>query len=162
VELTLHRGIAVDRAAVTQVAARIRERGMQGDEGKWAFRWLDLRPHLSEILQQPSLYAEITRQTEEPSFSAICACGDAKSATYYACKHNLNEGEEGLIITFRSPILDCYVDCRDFLCTVFQLWDQATAHREYDDVAQLLTRSFGSAVLRYFKQAQRLRIRRLA
>jgi hypothetical protein len=118
VELTLHRGIAVDRAAVTQVAARIRERGMQGDEGKWAFRWLDLRPHLSEILQQPSLYAEITRQTEEPSFSAICACGDAKSATYYACKHNLNEGEEGLIITFRSPILDCYVDCRDFLCSV--------------------------------------------
>lgn len=149
--LTLFRGIAVADDAGEQVVTTIRERGLLGDEGDWKFVLRDLRPRLEAILDAPAKYRD-NDSDAGAEFKMFCACGDVEGATYYACVHNRRSGPVALVVEMQVPVEDCFVDCRDFLCSAFQLWDAKTTEGGAKKRA-LLSEIFGSAVLRYFDKA---------
>lgn len=152
--LTLHRGIAVPSSEAKDVIAKVRSTGLLGNEGGWKFSVpivRKVRDELERLFARPGLTAdEIFGEAIAPG---ICACGSSLGAQYYAARHNSNENDDyPMVIAFEAPLDRTYVDPRDFLCTVFQMWDRnPETERAY--VAVRLEELFGAAVLRYFDSA---------
>lgn len=151
-KLTIFRGIAVGEAEVDSTTVRIQTAGLSGTEGSSTYMLIDLRPHAEQILDNPALYRGAWDRYE--NFPVVWGCGDAEGASYYALKHNGGErvGRVGLLIEMGLPIDRCFVDCRDFLCTIFQLWDRdGVVARER--VRQAVGHLFGDRALAYFDRA---------
>lgn len=67
-----------------------------------------------------------TRKKETETIRA-----DKDTALYYAFVHNRKEeNTEPLLIEFEASITDVWIDGRDFLYTVFGLWDRTTSSIE--------------------------------
>ncbi len=153
-DIRLYRGISVREQDYEHVRETVLANGLSGEEGWWKFDYIDFRPWATELLTNPSRFDEIHGQMK-PLGPAICACGDEGGAAYYACKHNQDKikGMVCPVVVVLEVALDrCAVDCRDFLCTVFQLWDRLNRDR-LEETRGILRRAFGAAVLPYFDLA---------
>jgi hypothetical protein len=135
------RGIAVpaDRAEITM--AEIGRNGLASGQGKWQMEHehpgdldgLHLKPDLSRRDTRPDLMV----------VDAVCACGDADGALYYACSHNISPiNTTPILIEFEAEASHVAIDGKDFLYTAFQMGAPERAR-------PILERSFGTAVLRY-------------
>lgn len=150
---TLHRGIAIGTAHANEVAASIEASGMSGSEGKWKFGIpdiVDVRRRLESLYGDPNVTCDDVLGSAQ--FKGLCA-GESAGATYYASSHNFSAtSDHPLVIEFEADIGDIYVDCRDFLCAAFQLWDRES-DRYRDWQVQTLVELFGSEIECYFRTA---------
>jgi len=122
------------------------ENGIDGAEGKmWEFYFRNMIKSLNEI--NINDYSDSNELFPESNSRAFFACGDELSASYYACIHN--NGNIPLVIKFQTSLDKIYIDGRDFLYTVFQLWDMKSTNN-FDIVRQSLMDLFGEAILKYF------------
>lgn len=150
-KLKFYRGITLQSISAEMVIKTIKTNGLNGEEGDWTFSApdvSDVRKHLAEILSanNPSIDEFFEKSTRK----GICACGDEDGAKYYALKHNrTKEKTVPVVISFTTDMDRVYVDCRDFLCTVFQLWDRQTVERIKRQKAYLRA-LYGEAVITYF------------
>lgn len=163
--LMLHRGISVPASEAESIRQRILRDGLQGDEGQWNIQVTDVRDRLPRLLAKPDLSTDDTCPSKWVStpqggylqyleaFRTVCAA-DPLGASYYARVHNAKRGESqvSLVIRFRAPLSDVFVDGRDFLYSCFQFWDSLGTTRRPAQRA-LLCSSFGPAVGRYFDLA---------
>jgi hypothetical protein len=150
-KLILYRGIATDPLKADALITNVKRNGLSGTEGSWNFvipDIIDVRKRIDQIFakERPSK-DDIFIETP---FAGICACGDKNGARYYALKHNRSkERPASILITFEASLDDVYVDCRDFLCSAFQLWDRETT-RLKEKQASFLQALYGDAINRYF------------
>ena len=122
------------------------ENGIEGTEGEmYEFYFRNMLKPLNEI--NINDYSDSNELFPESISRAFCACGDEMSASYYACIHN--KGNYPLVIKFQTSLDNIYIDGRDFLYTVFQLWDMKSTNN-FDNVRQSLKNLFGEAILKYF------------
>jgi len=158
--LTLYRGLAVTSKDAPQIRQQILERGItlpaEEDKSRWRIQWHDLRPELERLYLKPDLSYHDT-DCAAHAFPVVCACGDMGGAAYYAWRHNRSaEHDTPLVIELQANVADVFVDGRDFLFTVFQLWDRGKTEPRPNDCeryAQILATLFGDAVVRYFYRA---------
>ena len=151
------RGIAVSESEVSKTIKNIRKKGLHAGDGRWIVLAPDLKKglqdavKLSKLISDNNLSIERTRRKEAET---ICACGDRDSALYYACVHNRTEEKtEPILIEFKAPIEDIWIDGRDFLYTVFGLWDRTTSSKEQKNkVKNVLSIIFGKELLPYLQQ----------
>jgi hypothetical protein len=157
-EMTLYRGIAVDRQSLSMVLETIQQFGISGDEGWWNFKLPDIlkvRKQIKALWKLTSGDEIIGSIFNDTPFRGICACGDETGGRYYALKHNRKlDKTEPILIVFKAKIDDVYVDARDFLCTAFQLWDRTSSDKKKQQ-SKILEELFGPQVLRYFEAACR-------
>ncbi|WP_375765163.1 hypothetical protein NR798_25955 [Archangium gephyra] len=148
--IKMFRGISVPMADAPEAKRRIMASGLSGDEGgsRWKSVWLSR--HFNELWEHPSLFREVTQRGVNES--ALFACGEEGGASYYACAHHAKPGNTGLLIVFLAPEESIAVDCRDFLCPAFQLWDSRNKFSQ-DAVGSTLARLYGDAILPYFRRA---------
>jgi hypothetical protein len=111
----------------------------------------EVRNRLEDLFENKKLTQNEVLGDTKPE--GICACGSKSGAEYYATKHNSSgESDFPIAIQFKAPLDKIHVDGRDFLFTVFQLWDRNTSsHREW--VAMWLETLYGKAITRYFIKA---------
>jgi hypothetical protein len=154
VKLILYRGIAVPSDQASGVIVDIERRGLHGDIGTWGFRVPDMsvvRREIDNLFARPDLDSAAIFEPGE--FPGVCACGGRVGADYYAGQHNKGgEDDQPIVIEFEAPLEDVYVDPRDFLCTVFQLWDRDPSTNR-DEVLRLLSVLYGLGIRRYFEAA---------
>jgi hypothetical protein len=107
-----------------------------------------VRSRSSELARVPSkVRNEIGRLPQTP---LTYACGDFEGAARYA----LRERGVPVVITFEIALEEVMIDGKDFLYTVFQLWDRdGTSHR--DRVRENLSTLFGPAMTGWFDRACR-------
>src|SRR5438105_17652 len=121
--LTLHRGIAVPASRVNEVRSAIEARGLSGKDGTWQIPIPDV-PLVRAKIDQLFAYENLRREdflTGE--LLAVCSCGTANDACYYAFRHNRSlTNDTAVVIEFTAPMEHVTVDPKDFLCTAFQLW----------------------------------------
>jgi len=153
--LTLYRGIAVKTGTEAKIENTIRNCGIEGTEGNLGFKIpdiLDVRAHLADLMMDSTLHTD--KIFKFTPFNGICACGTPQGAEYYALHHNFSAGMTPLLIEFNVTLDDMYVDCRDFMCPAFQLWDsRGTAGKAKQE--KIMVELFGSSVLPYFENATR-------
>ena len=158
--LDLYRGITISPDKVAEVKRKIRDFGISGDEGKlWRFIGWRLRPYIEQLFQKQSLSTKDTREGYE-EFPCV-AFADELGARYYALRHNYEKGCVPLIIRARIDLnrKSVYVDGRDFLYTVFGMWDNRRLAKTYGKlktyqmVSIILMSIFGNKILRYFEKA---------
>lgn len=146
-EIILYRGINCLNASFQNL---ILTNGILGTEGEsWEFYFRNgIKPlidiNVNDFSGSNELFPESTSR-------AVCACGDEHSASYYACIHN--KGNFPLVVKFRTEVDYIYIDGRDFLYTVFQLWDMKSPNN-FSKVRQQLRNLFGDSVLQYFDQCE--------
>lgn len=136
---------------------RIRENGLRIGDGKWTIVVPDLKEDFHEpiswkaLLDKKDLSRKDTMFREVPT---ICACADADSASYYACVHNrTKEHDTPILIEFGAPRDYVWVDGRDFLYTVFQLWDRkSSSDVQKAHVKRVIVQAFGNGILRYLER----------
>lgn len=144
-KIILFRGINCEDANVKEL---ILLNGILGTEGKsWEIYFRNKKRPLVDINIHD--YSDSNELFPESSSRAICACGDELSASYYACIHN--EGNFPLVVKFQTEIDDIYIDGRDFLYTVFQLWDMKSPNN-FSKIRQQIRGLFGDSILQYFDQ----------
>jgi hypothetical protein len=106
--MILYRGIAVPTNRASKVIADIRSRGLLPDQGRWRFRFYDLKPLLPE-LRQRSIVTTADTELEGEMPTWVCACGDEMGAIYYATKHNRDrENNTPVLISFDANLRDVY------------------------------------------------------
>lgn len=140
--LTFFRGIAVPSAAVEDIVADIRERGLHEGGRRWRmFQQWPSDP--AALFAKPDLTTHDTRGESVPKLPAICACGDEDGAAHYAWRHNRSgDNDTPVIIAFTAPIECVDVDGKDFLYTAIQFGQPERARG-------VLTELFGPGILRY-------------
>jgi len=157
--LDLYRGITISPDKVVEVKCKIRNFGISGDEGKsWRFIGWRLRPYIEQLFQKQSLSTKDTREGYE-EFPCV-AFANELGTRYYALRHNYEKGYVPLIIRARIDLnrKSVYVDGRDFLYTVFGLWDKRQLAKTYGNlkayqmVSTTLKLIFGNKILRYFEK----------
>jgi Luciferase-like monooxygenase len=152
--LTLFRGISVQSSERHKVINSIRSYGLQGNEGVSSFSTPDVkavRTELERLFHNPQLLIEGTAQSG--GFRGIGACGGAIGAEFYAARHNVTQqNDQGSVIEFSSLLDSIYVDPRDFLCAVFQMWD-AESRKRRKEQHRALTDLYGPSIGRYFEAA---------
>jgi hypothetical protein len=147
----LYRGIALDQLTADADRAAIRQTGDLAAKSWWKNTMASppqVRSRKSELARVPSkVRDEISRLPQTP---LTYACGDFDGAARYA----LRESGIPLVITFEIALEEVIIDGKDFLYTVFQLWDRdGTSHR--DRVRENLSTLFGPATLGWFDRACR-------
>ena len=149
---TLFRGLSVDPADVDRVCSEIARTGkMRAEEGMHSGSLMadpDLvRSRATAWLQSPaSIRDELRRISAIP---LAYACGDRAGSAFYA---RSGMGVP-LVVEFEVPWESMRVDGRDFLYTVFTLWDRrGDSHLGF--VREALAALFGKAILKYFDQAK--------
>lgn len=157
-EVTLYRGVAVSRCDVQQTLLDIRSIGLSVGQGHWTLIAPDLRdvPDISRLISDPELSTKFTRAKSRET-ETFAATAHYDTALFYACKHNrTKEHTQGIIIEFTVLVRDIFVDGRDFLYTVFGLFDR---HDDSDShrlkVRGILGKLYGSHIYRYFDGASR-------
>jgi hypothetical protein len=144
--MILYRGIAVPTNRASKVIADIRSRGLLPDQGRWRFRFYDLKPLLPE-LRQRSIVTTADTELEGEMPTWVCACGDEMGAIYYATKHNRDrENNTPVLISFDANLRDVIIDGRDFLYRLFQCGNPQRAR----PVAE---RAYGREILPYLDRA---------
>ena len=157
--LKLYRGIAVKCNKANEIISKIKSHGLRGDEGFWKFIGWRLRGHIDRLFDKQNLTTKDTREGY-PEFPAI-AFADELGAYYYALHHNYRPGYIPLVIKIHLDVRKryVYVDGRDFLYTVFGLWDKRNLAKMYEVkkvyqiVSDVLRKVYGEKVLRYFQKA---------
>jgi len=157
--LELFRGIAVKHDQANMVISKIRNCGLQGDEGFWRFVGWRLREHINKLFYKQGLTTKDTR--EGYSEFPVIAFADELGAHYYALRHNYRPGRVPLVIRARLNIQAkyIYIDGRDFLYPVFGLWDKGRLAKTrgikgaYHVVSDVLRKAYGDKILKYFKKA---------
>ena len=147
---TLFRGLSVEPDKVSQVCESIAYTGrMRSEEGMYAGNMAEpnlVRSCAADWLRSPGSVRKKLNGTENIPLSY--ACGDLFGASFYAHR----EKEVPVVIKFEVPWEMIRIDGRDFLYTVFTLWDrEGTTH--CDRVRDALSRLFGAGILSYFEQA---------
>src|SRR5207249_6434273 len=96
-ELLLYRGIAVPPGVADKVSSKLRDSGIQGDEGR-AWSRGSVRNSLEVLFEKPDLTVRDTRPSGV-DFPVVAACGDSLGATWYAFR----EPKSGtpLVVTMR-------------------------------------------------------------
>jgi hypothetical protein len=151
----LYRGIAINPALRDEVIHKIVSEGMQ-DAKKGA--WQNVMPDPRVVRRQQAelegcpegIRDSIDRMPAEP---LVYACGDRFGASYYALQHNRTGNDTcAILIEFEAPDTSLCVDGKDFLYTVFQLWDRAGTARR-GKVQHILASLYGKRIGRYFDKA---------
>ena len=141
--IILYRGINCSRASSKNT---ILLNGIIGTEGKmWELYFKNIIKPLSKI--NINDYSNANELLTETNSRAICACGDELSASYYSCIHN--SGNFPLTVKFHTTLDNIYIDGRDFLYTVFQLWDMKSSN-DFAKIRRILSDLFGVRILQYF------------
>jgi len=142
-KLILYRGINCLEASAKD---NILSNGIIGTEGKmWEFYFRNMvKPFIDNDLSNVPKSDELFLDSES---RAIFACGDELSASYYACIHN--SGNFPFVIKFQTILDNIYIDGRDFLYTVFQLWDMNSPHN-FVKLRHVLSNLYGESILQYF------------
>lgn len=154
-KVRLFRGIAVSLEEVEEVVKSIKDSGLVFTEkSSWRNNMADpriVRTRSEEFLQEPaSIREKILSLPLEP---VIYACGDLYGATYYGLSHNRSETKPAsIVIEFEAPLESLCVDGKDFLYTVFQMWDARSAV-PIESVRSVLASSYGAEILPYFDDA---------
>lgn len=147
---------------VAEVLRSTIDLGIGGDEGRlWRFRGWRLRPYIEQLFQKQSLSIKDTREGYEEF--PVVAFADELGAYYYALRHNYKEGYVPLVIRARIDINKkyVYVDGRDFLYTVFGMWDKKMLAKIYGNikayqiVSGILKQIYGDKVVGYFEKASK-------
>ena len=147
-ELLLYRGIAVPPGIAGQLSNKLRHSGIQGDEGRSWSRG-SVRDSLEDLFEKPDLTVRDTRPSAG-EFRVVAACGDSLGATWYAFREA--RSRTPFVITLRIPLLEAFVDSRDFLVTCFQFWDKGGTDF-LENQTRALSRLFGKEIVRYFRRA---------
>ena len=153
--MRFYRGIAVPENEVNEIVARIRLEGL-----KDTYKVPDLKAcprdgkKWNKLLHSTKLGIDLTRKENA---EVVYACGDRKSALYYACIHIVTEvNTHPMLIEFDAPQRDVWVDGKDFLYNVLQLWDQHQAgvdrNRKKEVVQRTLLMLYGEAIFPYLQQ----------
>jgi hypothetical protein len=144
-QMILYRGIAVPTNRASKVIADIRSRGLLPDQGRWRFRFYDLKPLLPE-LRQRSIVTTADTELEGEMPTWVCACGDEMGAIYYATKHNRDrENNTPVLISFDANLRDVIIDGRDFLYRL----SSAKIH----SARPVAERAYGREILPYLDRA---------
>jgi len=160
--LELYRGIAISPdKKVTEVIRNMKDFGISGEEGRWRFTGWRLRPYIEQLFQKQSLSTKDTREGYEEFL--VVPFADELGAYYYALRHNYKEGYIPLVIRARIDLYKkyVYVDGRDFLYTVFGMWDKRGLVKTYgivkayQIVSNTLKAIYGDKVDRYFEKASK-------
>jgi hypothetical protein len=152
-EFTFYRGITTTINKAESTLRNIKQDGLSGNEGNWKLEIpdvSDVRQRLNNILSSEKPSADdIFKDTP---FKGICACGDENGALYYALCHNKSDNNSvSIIIKFIADLDNIYIDSRDFLCTVFQLWDRETTTLKEKQLL-ILERLYGNGIDKYFSK----------
>ncbi len=147
--VTLYRGIAAKLDNYTSIQEETKQVGIPDDfVGKQSYSWhraADIKSRSLDLLSSPQRIRTVLSET--PSFPITYACGDIEGAWCYA-----REGDIPVTIELEQDEQHLAVDGRDFLHTVFQLWDnKGDANRRF--VAESLAKVYGPEILRYFDTA---------
>jgi hypothetical protein len=147
----LYRGITINPQTADADKVAIRQTGNLAAKSLWKGTMAnpsEVRSRSSELARVPTkARAEILRLAQAP---LTYACGDFDGAARYA----LDKRGIPVVITFEVALEEVIIDGRDFLYTVFQLWDrEGTSHR--DRVRENLSTLFGPAILGWFERACR-------
>lgn len=143
-----YRGITVTISDADRVRKDILTNGLHTEvESSYKMSMKNLRPKLSQLFDNESLSYENTLPKEDAleTYHVVCACGDELGATYYATSHNISgEKTVPLIIKFKAPIDDIWIDGRDFLYNaVFQ---QGHTHKQREIALKLFGKELGKYI----------------
>lgn len=156
--MRFYRGIAVKKNETEEVIEGIRKSGHKAGDGSWAI----MAPDLKEEYRDQSKWAELlrnenlsTRMTRAKSVETVGVCGDSDSASYYACVHNRTEEHDTpILIELDARGENAWIDGRDFLYTVVQLWDRRGGSEDNKErVRDTLARAFGKSIIPYLNRA---------
>lgn len=147
----LYRGIALNPQTADTDRVAIRQTGHLAAKSFWKNTMAsprEVRSRSSELAQTPG---KIRDEIESlPQTPLSYACGDFEGAARYA----LRERGIPVVITFEIALEEAIIDGKDFLYTVFSLWDRdGTSHRER--VQANLAKLFGATMLGWFDLACR-------
>ncbi|MBK9730843.1 MAG: hypothetical protein IPO83_06110 [Chitinophagaceae bacterium] len=146
-KLTLFRGISVPEETEDMYMDRIKTNGIGGNEGKWKITVFDLKNHLQGLFYKDNLSTDDTHSGNK--INGICAA-DKLGAIYYAVKHNRSASSPiPLLISFDVPLENVWIDGRDFLYTIFQMWDKKS-NDNFINSRNILAETFGNSILQYF------------
>lgn len=152
-KMLLYRGICLESNSVESTINKIKSKGLSGEEGECTVlvpSVASVRNRLDDIFTMESPSKELLYK--ETPCKGVYACGEVEGARYYAIRHNrFAENNVPVLITFSADDERVYVDCRDFLCTAFQLWDlEGTGRLDWQRAC--LQALFGERICRYFKR----------
>ncbi|WP_442754279.1 hypothetical protein ACNHKD_14965 [Methylocystis sp. JAN1] len=144
-----YRGITLDPATAEADKAAIKETGQLARKATWN----NTRAHPNEVRRiTPPLAStpETARRAirELPQEPMTYACASFDDAARYALR---NEGLPA-VIAVELPFEEVAIDGKDFLYTVFQLWDRSQRHH-LPQVRETLNAVFGTATVRWFDLA---------
>jgi len=154
--LELYRGIAVSEREIGKVIQNIHNVGLDVGQGHWVLMVNDLRNEVdfSKWVRDPELTTEVTRK-KDFEIETFAATGDLETSLFYACKHNrMTEKTEGVIVKFTTSLENIFVDGRDFLYTVFSMFDAKDRSEEHRKrVRETLGHLYGPEIFQYFDEA---------
>ncbi len=142
-------------AEVDHVMAEIKNQGLRKVDGMvWGSQMASpsaVRNRVAELMASPSTIRD--RISEMHTEHLLCACGDEFGATHYAVARSpKGDTSRGLLISFSASMNELAIDGKDFLYTVFQLWDRDRKHHR-ELFRELLEMIFGKGILKYFDLA---------
>ena len=148
---TFYRGITLDPAFANADKALIRETGRLNAKALWSG---NTRSSPAEV-RRLTPYLAATRSKVRESIRALSrepmtyACATFEDAAFYAKR------SEGLpvVIAIEVPFENVAIDGKDFLYTVFQLWDRSGRRHHQPDVRYILDMLFGPAMVGWFDRA---------
>ncbi len=152
-DLVLYRGITAGQSAAPIIIENIRCKGLLGNENLQ-------QPFMPDIVEVrgkiESIFSSRAPSRDdiysEKEYSGVYACGDEYGARFYALKKNVTtERRVSILIVFKANIDSVYVDCRDFLCSAFQFWDQDNRGIKEKQLATLRS-LYGDRIERYFNK----------
>jgi DNA-binding Lrp family transcriptional regulator len=153
--VTLFRGLSVPESDVARVSLEVRQQGLKKVKGMtWASTMASpaaIREMAAELRINPSTIRQSIRTLEQEH--VICGCGDEFSASGYAGAYS-RSGERylGLMVSYSMAPGSLAIDGKDFLYTVFQLWDRHQT-RHLETVRDFLGQIYGKKILNYFDLA---------
>jgi hypothetical protein len=148
-----HRGVALNPAAAEADIQAIRRTGELVAKAVWGRNALPRPDEVRRVTEGLVAAPAGARAALDalPQTPVTYACARFDDAAFYA---RPTKGAPK-VIAFECALDDVAVDGRDFLYTVFQLWDrEGTGH--LDRVRRTLATLFGEAILPWFDRASRL------
>lgn len=156
--MIFYRGITVEPIKANKIIEHIKINGITGKEGK-SYCVHDVKYSISTLLNNSNLNSEMTRPSRRiytkngfykeyiDSNNCVCCSSDINTARYYANIHNKSKiNTKPLIIKFKMPISEVYIDGRDFLYYAF-------GKDDINKVLPILKDLYGSNIIDYYKRA---------
>jgi hypothetical protein len=150
--MIFHRGIALDPQTADDAIDAIRKTGQLAAKAWWNNSMAmpaEVRARTTELVVSPrTVRDEINRLPQVPLTYACCQFDDA-------ARYAWRERSRGIpvVVTFETAIENAIIDGKDFLYTVFQLWDRQ-GRNHLVRVRAILSTLYGSAILRWFDRAR--------